>query len=394
MESKVWGVEKSRRDFFVLFLCRFHFLVKTWCLYVSSLTSYLHITSIQSLENVHHEEIISLYTRVSWPTSLCLFYIYKYSIFNYLLDFLSVPESVSAKHESVDKLRNILEASAPAQGGGLSYKSWRGRGKICLSFLLWWFDPNARLCRLQSPNVLTTPTFTCSLINSIYLHIPFFWSHRAVKSQKCPSLRYKEGNWVKEGEMLSDGKHPPTSHISKNTCSQQLAPFCWSYQSLQSLSSLFLSQTSFSTASDLVFDSSSPPSCPTLPQTSRSSMAASVARRPRSTWSWPAWEMASSSCASASAAWAATSCPWFGTWSYTITPLKNSSTAHTASQVGSLTADLLSSVSITAKTPMDSCAPWENLACDWLTCKSRRASLTAWGIICSGNMCGRLGTWR
>lgn len=70
-------------------------------------------------------------------TSLCLFGIYKYSIFNYLLDFLSVPESVSAKHESVDKLRNILEASAPAQGGGLSYKSWRGRGRICLSFLLW-----------------------------------------------------------------------------------------------------------------------------------------------------------------------------------------------------------------------------------------------------------------
>lgn len=70
-------------------------------------------------------------------TSLCLFGIYKYSIFNYLLDFLSVPESVSAKHESVDKLRNILEASAPAPGGGLSYKSWRGRGRICLSFLLW-----------------------------------------------------------------------------------------------------------------------------------------------------------------------------------------------------------------------------------------------------------------
>ncbi len=239
MESKVWGVEKSSRDFLFCFCAVFTF----WCKHDAYMFHHWPPTytslafshwKMFIMRKSYRYEIISL--RVSWPTSLCLFYIYKYSIFNHLLDFLSVPESVSAKHESVDKLRNILEASAPAQGGGLSYKSWRGRGRICLSFLLWWFDPNARLCQLQSPKVLTTPTFICSLINSIYLHIPIFWSHRAVKSQKCPSLRYKERNWEKEGEMLSDGKHPPTSHISKNTCSQQLSVEVISHFNLSLLS--------------------------------------------------------------------------------------------------------------------------------------------------------------
>lgn len=106
--------------------------------------------------------------------------------------FSFTSRDVSIKHVSVDKLRNILEASAPVQGVGLSYMSWRGRGRICLSFLLWWFEPNARLCRLQSSSkVPTTPTFTCCLINYMFLYTPIFWSRRSVKWQ-ISCLGYKK----------------------------------------------------------------------------------------------------------------------------------------------------------------------------------------------------------
>lgn len=153
MESLVLGVEKTVGIFLLFcFLCSFHFLVKTWCLYVSLLTSYSPTQHLVTGKcwSLHEEVRYRCVFHNASVTSLCLFGIYKYSIFNACFIFFQSQTCVLVKHVSVDKLRNILEASAPAQGGGLSFKSWRGRWRICLSFLLWWFDPNARLCRLQS----------------------------------------------------------------------------------------------------------------------------------------------------------------------------------------------------------------------------------------------------